>query len=168
MSKEEWRDVVGYEGLYKISNLGNVKSCYRVVKYRDSFRSVKSRLLKTSISQGYKKLQLSKDGKAKTYKLHRLLAEAFLNHKPDGYKIVVDHIDNNQLNNSLDNLQLITHRENIIKDTKRGLSKYVGVYKSGNNFRARIRVGKENRNLGTFKCELACAVAYNKALKELR
>lgn len=165
--KEVFKDVVGFEGLYEISNLGRVKSLDRVTTYKQSTRKVKARFLKTSINRGYKKLQLSKNGIAKTYKLHRLLAEAFLNHKPNGYKIVVDHIDNNPLNNNLNNLQLITHRQNIIKDTKRGFSKYVGVYKSGNNFRARIRIGKENRSLGTFKCELASAVAYNKALKEL-
>lgn len=165
--KEVWLDVVGFEGLYKISNLGRVKSIERKTKYKNSFRTVKERMLKTSLNGGYKKLQLSKNGKTTTYKLHRLLAEAFLNHKPNRYKIVVDHIDNNPLNNNLDNLQLITHRQNIVKDTKRGTSKYVGVQKIGDKFRARIRIGKNNKSLGTFRCELKASYVYNKALKNL-
>ena len=94
---EIWKNVKGFED-YEVSELGNVKS----------LKLGKERILKNSIDKkGYYKVNLSNKGKTKTFKVHKLVAMAFLNHKPCGYKIVVDHIDNNPLNNNVENLQLI-------------------------------------------------------------
>jgi hypothetical protein len=107
---ENWKDVPDYVGLYKVSNLGRVKS---------SLHSFK-RVLKAGVDgKGYYTVALTKRGEAKTFKVHQLVAMAFLNHKPCGYELVVDHIDNNKLNNNLSNLQLISHQENCTKDRKK-------------------------------------------------
>lgn len=158
---EEYREVKGYEGLYEVSNFGNVKSLKRKGCKND-------RLLKQGISVRYLSVQLFKNKIAKTYNVHKLLAIAFLNHVPDGYKIVVDHIDNNPLNNRLDNLQLITHRENIGKDLK-GSSKYIGVSwsKSSKKWLARININGKNKHLGLFTSEIQAAKYYQYELQKL-
>ena len=97
---EIWRDIPGYEGLYQVSNLGNVKSAY-----------LKGKLKKQRLNpNGYFGVNLSKDGKGKNANVHSLVAQAFLNHKPCGFKIVVDHIDDNRKNNKLSNLRLTNQR----------------------------------------------------------
>ena len=101
MQQEEiWKDVPGYEGLYQASNLGRIKS------------DIKIKNQTKSKSKKYLMVYLYKQNVKKTIAVHQLIAMTFLNHTPCGHKIVVDHIDNNHLNNKLINLQLITHREN--------------------------------------------------------
>ena len=111
--QEVWKNVVGYEGLYQVSNLGNVKSMERVVKrIRRGTFSVKERILKKSITgDGYYQVGLSKDGKEKNHKIHRLMAEAFFDYK--NKKLVINHKDGNRLNNELSNLELCTQSHNI-------------------------------------------------------
>lgn len=104
--KEIWKDIPGYEGLYQVSNLGEVKS----------LKCGKERILKTYLYGDnytkYKGVTLCLNNKLKKYKVHQLVAMAFLNHKPNGHEIVINHIDNNSLNNQLDNLELVTQRYN--------------------------------------------------------
>jgi hypothetical protein len=172
MEKEIWKDIPSYEGMYQVSNLGRVKSLDRLVKhYSGGNRLYKGRLLKESISNvGYLLSCLSKDGKSKVFSVHQLVAMTFLRHKPNGYKgLIVDHIDNNKLNNKLSNIQLITHRENNSKD-RVGTSKYAGVSwsKTSNKWNAKISINKELKHLGYFDCELAAAKAYNDKLKTIK
>lgn len=170
-TKEIWRDVPDYEGLYQVSNLGIVKSLERVI-YRSNGhpQTFKERILKaaTSIS-GYLVVALSKYGKLKTFKVHQLVAMAFLNHIPCGNKMVVDHIDNDKLNNRADNLQITTHRHNSTKDIKGGTSKYIGVcwHKKAKKWSSSIRINGKQNHLGIFKNELEASNAYQNALKEL-
>ena len=119
--KEIWKDIEGYEGLYQVSDLGRVKS----------LKFGKERILKQNQTyKGYLVVTLSENGKTKTRNVHVLVAMAFLDHKPDGtQKVVVDHIDNNKNNNTLDNMQLISHRENVSKD-RYNETGYTGVYLS--------------------------------------
>jgi hypothetical protein len=157
---EVWKEVKDYEGLYQVSNFGRVKS----------FKHNKDKIMKGNVnSLGYYRVKLSKDLKKKTYNVHVLMAKSFLNHTPNGNKgLVVDHIDNNKLNNNLNNLQLISNRENSSKDKKGGTSKYIGV--SWNNrekkWRAQIQIKGKETNLGRFTDELQAAEAYQTALKE--
>ncbi len=168
---EIWKDIPNYEGLYQVSNLGRVKSLERKVKNtKKSFRIIKERIIKQNISnKGYNNLKLSKNNKPKTYFVHKLVAMAFLNHSPCGLKLVVDHIDNNSLNNKVENLQLISHRKNISKE-KKGKSKYTGVswYKRDKKWKSNINIKGKNKYLGLFENEYDAHLAYQKALSQLK
>ena len=116
---EIYKDISGYEGVYQVSSYGNVKSLKRQKWNGYAMQDVPKRVLKKAIDKtGYYSISLSKNGKYKSFRIHKLVAETFLNHTACGYKLVIDHIDNNPLNNNLDNLQLITHKENCTKDKK--------------------------------------------------
>jgi len=95
-----------------------------------------------------------------------LVAESFLNHIPNGHTIVVDHIDENPLNNNINNIRLITHRENVSRGMKNRSSKYVGAYwyKSKKRWRSTIYIDGKNIHLGTFKNDVEAHEAYKKAL----
>ena len=166
MKTEQWRDVPNYEGLYQVSNLGNVKSLDRIDNVSRNLKGVY--LSKNALSgSGYVFVYLSKEGKAKSYYIHQLVAISFLGHKRDGFKIVVDHIDNNKTNNNLDNLQLLSNRENSSKNVT-GSSQYTGVRKTKyNTFRASIRINSKKVELGTFKEELEAKKAYDTKLYEI-
>lgn len=123
VQEEEWRDIPDCNKSYQISNLARIKSVERIIKREPSFFKQKTMILKQHIGKrGY--LVCGINQKERT--VHQLVAIAFLSHVPCGYKVVVDHIDNNKLNCIVSNLQLITHRENCSKD-KVGTSKYTGV-----------------------------------------
>lgn len=156
---EIFKDIPDYEGIYQVSNLGNVKS----------LKNGKERMLaKVVDSVGYYRVVLFKNGNQKTFKTHQLIAMAFLGHKPNGNKIVVDHIDNNKLNNRLDNLQLISQRENLSKD-KKYTSKYQGAYwrKDASKWISLIRINGRLKYLGYFKTEYDAHLAYQSALKQI-
>jgi hypothetical protein len=162
MELEIWKDVVNYEGLYQVSNLGNVKSLSREVYHKHSGKlTIKERIRKTYINKktGYKYTTLSKNGKISVFTIHNLVACSFLSFINKNRKIVVDHIDNNKLNNNLSNLQIITNRENTSKG-KTNETGFTGVYKSLNNFRARIIVNNKSINLGSFKSKDDAKKAY--------
>ena len=169
-TKEIWKDIPNYEGLYQVSNLGRVKSLKRIVKRKnESILPIKEKILMGSIAfDGYLILGLSKNGVHTKFKVHQLVAMAFLKHKPCGHKLVVNHIDNNKLNNKACNLEIVTPRENSHTHHK-GTSKYKGVHwdKSRNKWCARIYYNGKSENLGRFKKELDASEAYQKRLKEI-
>ena len=106
---EEWKDIVGYEGLYQVSNLGNVKSIDRINRIG---RHVPERILaQSNTTSGYLNVNLSKDGIARVYQVHRLVATAFIENSDN--KPQVDHIDNNKHNNNANNLRWVTEKENM-------------------------------------------------------
>ena len=168
--QEEFRSIPGYEGYYEISNLGNVKSLEREFLINGKYPgTVKEKILKPDFTdKGYQRVDLYKDGKSRHIKNHVLVAMAFLGHKPDGtHKIVVDHIDNNPLNNHVSNLQLISQRENSSKDKKNGSSQYTGVIrnKNANKWQSYIKINGKQKHLGLFVSEEEAHEAYQKALK---
>lgn len=152
---EVWKDVPGYEGYYRCSNLGNVKSIDRFIEKSGNLIFRKGVLLKPGVRKKYKYIVLSKKSKTKAFLLHQVVAITFMNHIPNGHKIVIDHINNDSLDNRLENLQLITHKENINKDIKRKYSKYPGVSydKSRNKWISFVRVKGKHKSLGRFKTE---------------
>ena len=169
---ENYIDVLGYEGLYQISDLGNVRSISRDVPHANGFgiRFLVGRILKPTLNKktGYIYISLSAGGKVKKYNIHQLVAIAFLNHVPCGHKEVIDHIDENKLNNYLENLRITTNRINCSK-TKRGVtSKYVGVRKNKGKFESRIRIGNTRKYLGRFTTEIEAHNAYQNALNEIK
>jgi hypothetical protein len=161
MKEEIYRDVVGYEGLYQVSNLGNV----RRIGYE------KERVLKPGIDRyGYTQVNISKDGERKMYKIHFLVGITFLSHISDGYETVIDHVNGIKSDNRLENLRLVTQRENttfgyLKKETS---SKYTGVYwnKYHKKWKSRIYIKGKQKHLGYFTNEEEAAQAYQKALEQ--
>jgi hypothetical protein len=157
---EVWKDIPSFEGHYKVSSFGNVKSLKR---------GKETLMKKQKDGGGYLTICACKNSKQNTIRIHIAVAMAFHGHKPDGtHKIVVDHIDNNKLNNRADNLKLITQRENASKDRKGGASKFVGVTwnKKMNKWAAHITYFNRSIHLGCFELETDAKKAYDKALKE--
>lgn len=109
---ETWRNIMGYEGLYQISNCGRIKSLMNW----NGHKHIKKETILSPWNNGknYLKITLRKNNKSKKYYVHRLMAETFLNLKKNS-KLQVDHIDNNRLNNNITNLQVLTQKENIKK-----------------------------------------------------
>jgi hypothetical protein len=163
--EEIWKDIPGYEGVYQVSNLGNVKA----VNYRNT---KKHRYLKPSLnSSGYEQVQLWVNGQKKALGVHLLVAISFLGHTPNKLKgLVVDHINNDRIDNKLSNLQLISHRHNLSKDQKNKTSKYTGVSwnKSKLKWVAQIHFNGKTKSLGRFKSEEEAYQAYQNKLNEIQ
>ena len=108
---EEWRDIKGYEGKYQVSNLGRVKSL------KDSKENYREKILSNSTdTRGYSNVNLYKNGKRKLFKVHRLVAEAFIDNS-NSYPLV-NHKDENKQNNRVENLEWCTHEYNINYGTR--------------------------------------------------
>lgn len=121
LDNEIWLPLVGYEGIYEVSNLGRVKGLLRNVERKDgkSYKVTKEALIigKTSTT-GYRNVILAKDGIQKHYGVHRLVGEAFIK-KIEG-KNVINHLDCDRLNNHVSNLEWCTQRENMEYAAKMG------------------------------------------------
>lgn len=127
IENEIWKSVVGYEGLYEVSNHGRVKSLQRTVnspiKHNPSVTR-KERILKQGINKlGYKSVvvQIIGQNKNQTKRVHRLVAESFIPN-PSNYPII-NHIDSNPSNNHIDNLEWCTQSHNILHAFKTGRKK---------------------------------------------
>lgn len=117
--KEEWRNIQGYEGLYQVSNLGNVRSLDRYVPHKKVGRKFcKGVLMATHINNsGYVTVNLCKCNKYTSYDIHRLVAMAFLEVN-DINRVEVNHKDENKRNNCVNNLEWVTKPENNSWGTK--------------------------------------------------
>jgi predicted XRE-type DNA-binding protein len=100
---EEWLPIRGYEGLYEVSNAGRVR---RVAGF-EKHKKIKGRLLTACLDGKYLNLSLFKEGKKRSYNVHKLVAEAFIGPCPFGKE--ADHKDGNKLNNFASNLQYLRH-----------------------------------------------------------
>ena len=112
--KEEWKNIKGYDGLYQVSNKGRIKSFYCNKCIHGNIKNVnRTRILEPfDNGSGYLVVGLTKNKKRKNYYIHRLVADAFIENKDN--KEEVNHIDFNKKNNSLENLEWVTSRENSI------------------------------------------------------
>ena len=109
---EEWRDAQWYEGLYQVSSLGRVRSLDRYESCYGGTRLRKGRVLRPKKNNGgYLQVDLCKEGKPTCFLVHRLVWEAFNGKIPEGMQI--NHIDEDKLNNTIENLNLMTPKENI-------------------------------------------------------
>ena len=154
--EEIWVDVIGYEGLYKVSSLGNVKSLHRN----------KELILKIDVhNNGYCYIGLSKLGKLKNKLLHRIVWESFngasdldIDHKKEG----------NKSDNRLENLQTLDRRSNISKSklNKIKTSIYTGVWlrKGFNKWTGQIQINGKKISIGQFDTELEAYNSYQKLL----
>ena len=112
--EEIWKDIIGYEGLYQVSNLGNVKSLDRI----DSIGHIrKGKILDSSLVRDYYRVCLSKNGERIVHMIHRLVAEAFIPN-PDNLNCV-NHKDEDKTNNCVDNLEWCTNEYNLKYGTAR-------------------------------------------------
>lgn len=116
---ECWKPIKGYEGLYEVSCIGNVKRLESIVIVRKpnkiTTRTYPEKMLKQNPSNGYKIVSLSKDGIAKNVLVHRLVAEAFIPN-PNKYSCV-NHKDETRDNNNINNLEWCTSQYNLIYGT---------------------------------------------------
>lgn len=113
---EIWKPIKGYEGIYEFSNLNNVKSLSRIIKKKNgAVINLKEKILKQTFNKGYYKVGLYLNGELSNLGIHQLVAMEHLGHTVCGLKLVVDHINEIKTDNRIENLQIITQRENIIK-----------------------------------------------------
>lgn len=111
MITEKWKDIPGYQGLYRISNYGRVLLLEREwITARWLTRHRPKRIAKQSASTNYYRVTLTKNGKQKSTDVHRLVAEAFIPNPEN--KRTVNHKDGNKLNNHISNLEWATYSEN--------------------------------------------------------
>lgn len=113
LESEEWRDVVGYEGLYSVSSIGRVR--------RDARYNGRGGLRKCDFNKrsGYWRIELSKDNRKRKYLIHQLVAASFIGPCPP--RMEVNHKDARKTNNRADNLEYVTRRENSEHAHKHGL-----------------------------------------------
>lgn len=136
--KEIWKDIKGFEGIYQISNLGNVKSKERNIIRNNNNVLIKEKILKKYIRAGYYAVKLYKHNIPINMPVHRLVAITFLENKQN--KPCINHKDGNKINNNINNLEWCTYSENTLHAYKNGLEKITekqrqngkNVYKIGN------------------------------------
>ena len=156
---EVWKDIPNYKGVYKVSNLGRIKT----------FKFNKVKYLNSSYPKDLRKrvsLYL-KNKKTQKHTIAVVMGMAFLNFKPSGNKIVIDHIDNNPKNDYLYNLQVISNRKNVTKDriNKTG---HTGVKKNGKKWCAKINVNNKRIYLGTYNSKIEASQAYQQELNKIK
>lgn len=139
--REIWKSIKGWEGLYEVSNLGNVKS----LKYG------KERILKPGKHKdGYLRINLSNNGRRKNFSIHRLVAEVFISNP---YKLPeVNHKDENKLNNRVDNLEWCNRQYNVDYSLSMPINQYskdgvfIKQWKSAREAERQLGVWQENIN----------------------
>jgi len=168
---EIWKDIIGYEGLYQVSNFGRVKILERIFFVRGKYPINKNeKILKLNLNtHGYYRVSLIKDKIPKTITVHKLVAMAFLNHIPDGFNFVVNHKDFVRTNNYDYNLEIITQRENTNQKHLKSTSKYTGVSwnKNQKKWVSKIKTKNKQTHLGTFENEFDAHLAYQSELKRI-
>ena len=134
MLRLEWKDIVGYEGFYMVSTYGQVKSLSRkVMKNNEVEQTIKEKILKPILKDGYLRVVLYKDDGLKRFYLHVLVANHFISNPKD--KPEVNHIDLNRENCRVDNLEYNTRSENVTHMWKHGTRRETG------------RLNRENKQL---------------------
>ncbi len=114
---EKWQSIKGYEGIYEVSDKGRIRSSKGKTTHskKHGIRIWEERIMKLKTDKnGYKRITLYKDKKAKDFLVHRLVAEAFCK-KTEG-KNLINHIDGNPSNNDYENLEWCDYKDNSILD----------------------------------------------------
>lgn len=145
LSEEVWKDIKGYEGIYQASNLGRIKSLDRIKhtkgRYGEMQTKIKGIILKSCANHdNYLEVVLSKNGKSKTRRVNRIIAETFIEN-PNNYK-QVNHINGIKTDNRVDNLEWCNCKDNIHHALKNNLMKPV----RGKEHYMAKKVGKYNEN----------------------
>lgn len=165
---ERWKDIPGYEGLYRASTFGKIKSLsVEKINHTGGVWISKPIILRQGTNrQGYRTCVLVRLRKDKSFLVHRLIALTFIGKS----NLEVNHKDKCVWNNHLTNLEYVTKRENIShKFNKSETSSYrTGVYfnKKSKKFQACININGKNYNLGQFDNEEQAGDKYDLVLKE--
>jgi len=155
MQEEIWKDVIGYEGLYQVSSLGRVKS----------FSRGKEKILRSDKRNEYYSVVLSKNSIKKHKTNHQLVAESFIDKDYRSKNLVVNHKNFNKLDNRLENLEVVSIRENSNRKHIKSSSKYTGVTKSKyKGWISTIVLNGKNMYLGSFDSEKEASEYYEAAL----
>ena len=157
VDEELFKRIDGYDN-YFVSNFGNIKN------------SKTNKILKQSNhKQGYKLVNLKKDGKWKMFYVHRLVCNAFLENLDN--KKVIDHIDNNPSNNNVKNLRWCSQKENLANQGKHKNNttgfKGVAYHKPSNKYRTQIRINDKIKHLGYFESAEEASRAYDAKAEEI-
>ena len=153
MGSVKWKHVVGYEGLYEVSDSGLIRA---VDKINALGKKLKPKLIKPAPkNDGYLVVVLCKNKTRRTRLLHRIIMEAFKG-KSD---LTVDHLDGNKLNNSIKNLEYVSHTENCYRRSVKK-NKSIGTRKRGKKWSARIMINGVEKHLGTFEDQESSQLAY--------
>ncbi|MDN6735933.1 MAG: NUMOD4 motif-containing HNH endonuclease [Tetragenococcus koreensis] len=146
--EEIWKNIPGYEGIYEASNLGRIRTHKNKITFTEKHgrRRWKQRILKQKTDKnGYKRVELWKDGQHKTRIVHQLVAITFLPNREN--KPLINHKDCNPSNNHIDNLEWATYSENLIHAYVNGLNKEA------------VRIMLVNKNNGKEKTFLSMSQA---------
>lgn len=117
--EETWKDIPGYEGMYQVSNQGNVRSL------NWGNRGYVRNLYLKKHNRGYRHVELAKDGKRKAFTVHRLVATAFIPN-PNNYP-TINHLDEDKTNNCVENLEWCTASHNV----QYSIDRHPNAYKHG-------------------------------------
>lgn len=158
---EEWKDIPGYEGKYKVSSFGSVFSLKRKCNYNRTRNG--GPVAKSKDKDGYELVCLWSNSKQSTLKVHALVLLAFVGDRP--HNLVVDHINEDKADNRLSNLRYLSHRENCVRSKRKDSSLPTGVSVSKKRFRAMIRWCGKKHHIGIFSTEEEAGRAYELALK---
>ena len=166
------KPIPGYENLYCATDDGQILSIERFQRHSSGkgLQKNKKKFLKQyNRNGGYNTVALSKDGKAKTFFVHKLIAIAFLGESPG---MVVDHINRIKTDNRIENLRYCTQRDNCKNTSVRSATGYTGVYINPPNYRkrfiTRIKIKGKNKYLGCYETAEEANIIYQQALKELK
>lgn len=160
---EVWKPIIGYEGYYLISNLGNIKRAERTVTRKNRVNimpfTYKEKILTPKKSKfGYLRIGLTKDKIRKFYFIHRLVFETFIGEIIDGFEI--DHINTDKSDNRLENLRMVTPKEN--RNNMMTLEHYKKANKINSKKRERkINVYKNDVLINTFNSLSEAAEYFN-------
>ena len=154
---DDFVDIIGYEGLYKINKKGDVYNVKRKIFMK-----------KTKDNDDYYCIGLSKNKKRKTFKIHKLVGIQFLTN-PNNYELI-DHIDKNRQNNNICNLRWIDmsgNNRNVKKKRKYDLPRGVKFNKNKTRYKVEICINKKNTYLGTYNTIEEASKAYENKYNEV-
>ena len=156
VDEELFKRIDGFDN-YLVSNFGNIKN------------SKTNKIMKQSNPQGYKLVNLKKDGKWKIFTVHRLVGNTFLEN-PDN-KPLIDHIDENKSNNNVKNLRWATSKDNQYNQGKyiNNTTGFKGVayHKTIKKYQAKIKINDKLKHLGYFKNAEEASKAYEAKAREI-
>lgn len=142
IKKEIWKTIPNTNNRYKVSNTGKIKS----------YLGGKGKLMALRVHpKGYIRVGLMTNKKRKERTVHSIVVEVFLNHKQNGMKSMVNHIDKDRTNNHLDNLEIVTNEENLKDKRNNGILNGVFQIKSTGYWSSMKRIDGKYKRLGIHK-----------------